>query len=67
MYKTISIVIISFLAAAFSLQAQDGKTKNDSTESTIPKPIQIVTQHTIMIEWTANKIHCYDRNTFAEK
>ncbi len=53
MYKSLSAIVLAFLVAAAPLSAQEHremKAGNDSSESEIPKPIQVVTQHSITID-----------------
>ncbi len=50
MSRLIALVALSFLLATASLSAQEHHEESDTSESTIPKPVQIVTHHTITID-----------------
>ncbi|HEY9165106.1 MAG TPA: carboxypeptidase [Candidatus Kryptonia bacterium] len=48
MYKSILVVLVISLSAMTGF-AQQGEQKHDSTQAGIPKPVQVVTHHTITI------------------
>jgi carboxypeptidase C (cathepsin A) len=53
MYKTLSVIVLAFTIAAAPLFAQEEhemKAKRDSSESEIPKPVLVSTQHSITID-----------------
>lgn len=53
MYKTLSVIVLAFTIAAAPLFAQEEhemKAKRDSSESEIPKPLLVSTQHSITID-----------------
>ncbi len=50
MYKSMSAIVLALLLAAAPLSAQMRKEKSDSSNSEIPKPLLVSTQHTITLD-----------------
>lgn len=50
MYKSLSVLILTVFLAAGSLSAQERHSKSDTAHAKIPKPVQVVTHHTITID-----------------
>lgn len=49
MHKSLSVLIMTIFFVAGSLAAQERPAKSDTTHPKIPKPVQVVTHHTITI------------------
>lgn len=50
MYKSLSAIVLALAISAAPLSAQTTREKSDSSNSRIPKPILVSTQHTITID-----------------